>query len=521
MPRAKPVLSLTEMLRGAVTELKSATQMPTLLTYQPHDKQCIFHESQLREKIFLGGNRSGKTVANVMECIWWLTKKHPHNEYVKNLDEPVRGRFVGVSFADGMDKIAIPMFKAAIPKSELIDGEWNKSWDSYRKILTLANGSFMEFMSYEQDLEKFAGTSRHFVAYDEEPPQHIFNECRMRLLDTKGYWWISMTPLEGLTWIYDTIYEPWQQGKRPLTLVIEIYTTENPHIDAAEVDIAVGSTMSESEAEARKRGTFVEVGGKVYKDLNPVLHKRQDFKLDPSMTIYASYDHGWRHPAAWLWHAVEPNGHVTTFHEIIVSEHTIETLSAMVKAFEKETLAPLGMSVVMRPADPATNQHSGINGMSILSTYAEYGIYLATEGINRDISVGLNKIMQYLRVDPDPASKRPFWQYTPNCVILERQMQHLHWEKYASRKMEYNKAPKNKVADKEDDGPDSLRYFFSFMPELYIPQTEEKREFPFELPGGVTYAVDNKAPSWETLLQNSGEDYKVFEGGFHNALENY
>lgn len=515
MPYAEKGPSLAEILRSAASDLRIALKVPNLFTYAPHPKQIVWHESQAREKIFLGGNRSGKTVANVFECCMWLTKKHKTNEYLKSLDEPVRGRFVGVSFKEGMDLIAIPMFKAALPKSELINGDWSNSWNNDKKILTLANGSTLEFMSYDQDLEKFAGTSRHFVAYDEEPPQHIFNECRMRLVDTKGYWWISMTPVKGITWMYDQFYEPWAAGERPNTLIIEISSEENPHIDKAEIEEAV-SGLSEEEANARRHGRFINLGGKVYKKFNPAIHKRYDFALDDSMTIYASYDHGWRHPAAWLWHAVEANGHVTTFHEIIVSEHTIAELAQMVKQFEKEVLAPRGMSVILRPADPATNQTSGINGMSILELYATHGIYLTTEGIPRSIEVGLDKIQTYLEVDPDPAYRVPFWRYTNKCPILERQMQHLHWEKYASSKLEFDKAPKNKVADKEDDGPDSLRYFFSFMPDLYIPkpgpETPEERYYPANMDMPETF-MGAVAPAWEEVLPAPDEDYKVYEGG--------
>ena len=41
-------------------------------------------------------------------------------------------------------------------------------------------------MSSDQDLQKFAGTSRHFVHFDEEPPEPVYEECRARLVDTNG-----------------------------------------------------------------------------------------------------------------------------------------------------------------------------------------------------------------------------------------------------------------------------------------------------------------------------------------------
>ena len=90
-------------------------------------------------------------------------------------------------------------------------------------------------MSYEQDVEKFAGTSRHFCAFDEEPPEDIYNECLMRLVDTDGSYWISMTPLIEMTWIKDRIYDPWAGGDQSI-YVLEVDTEENPYISIQALD---------------------------------------------------------------------------------------------------------------------------------------------------------------------------------------------------------------------------------------------------------------------------------------------
>jgi phage terminase large subunit-like protein len=380
-------------------------------------------------------------------------------------------------------------------------------------------------MSYDQELENFAGTSRHFISFDEEPPQAIFIECRMRLIDTKGSWWISMTPVEGMSWIYDIVYEPSKADKRPQTLVVEIVSSENPTIDEEEIDAALEGLSDEDKA-ARKKGEFIELGGKVYPSFHPITHRAEEFTLRSDMTIYTSFDHGWRHPAAWLWHAVEPNGHVTTFHEIIVSLRTVKQLADEVKAYEANVLTPKGLKVFMRPADPATAQTSAINGMSIMQTYALEGIYLATETIPKgpgSVDVGLDKVQQYLKNDPDPAETRPFWQYI-NCPILERQMSRLKYDKYTSKKLDYENAPKTTIHKKDDDGPDSLRYFFTMMPDLYIPGTKEIRR-PITSIGGLS-AVPFATP-WNSyaganneMLPDTHGDYTVYEGTDLYALEN-
>jgi len=75
-----------------------------------------------------------------------------------------------------VDKIILPLYKQWLPKTYLINGSWEQSYSRERHVLTLNNGSFVEFMSQDQDLDKFAGSSRHFVHFDEECPKSVFQE---------------------------------------------------------------------------------------------------------------------------------------------------------------------------------------------------------------------------------------------------------------------------------------------------------------------------------------------------------
>jgi hypothetical protein len=107
--------------------------------------------------------------------------------------------------------------------------------------------------------------------------------------------------------------------------------------------------------------------------------------------------------------------------------------------------------------------------------YAKNGINLAVESVPREVNIGLVKIEQYMRKDNDPREAgRPYWQYTENCTMLEHQMQRLRWATYASKKLEYENAPKGTIHKKDDDAPDSLRYFMTLMPDLKFSNVEDK-----------------------------------------------
>src|SRR5213078_4149038 len=114
-----------------------------------------------------------------------------------------------------------------LPPSALQNGSLEDSFNKQLRTLTLENESTIEFMSYEQDTEKFAGTSRHGIWFDEEPPQDIYTECLLRTLDVGGDVWITMTPVEGMTWVYDDLYIAGATSDE--IDVVEVGVEENPH----------------------------------------------------------------------------------------------------------------------------------------------------------------------------------------------------------------------------------------------------------------------------------------------------
>src|SRR6476659_11156773 len=186
-------LSMADMLSQIKEGLIQQAEKPNLYAYKANPKQAKLHEEPRFGRIYIGGNQSGKTTGSVVEALWWATKKHPFRKF--KTQGPIHGRIVVVDFLEGMEKIVLPQIMRWIPLIELKNESWLDSWDSYRRTLTFANGSTIEFLSYEQDLEKHAGTKRNFIYFDEEPPESIYGENMARLLAQKDAgWWCAMTP---------------------------------------------------------------------------------------------------------------------------------------------------------------------------------------------------------------------------------------------------------------------------------------------------------------------------------------
>lgn len=494
--KPSPISDQATAFRMLGEKLKSTAIRPNIWGYRPHTKQVEFHTSTARKKLYIGGNRSGKTTGGIVEDIWWLTGRHPYREVPP---APVRGRIVTVDFVTGAEQIIIPEILRWLPVSDLINGSWQDSYSKELRTLTLANGSFVEFKSYDQDLEKFAGTSRHFIHYDEEPPEVIYTENQARLVDTGGSFWITMTPVEGMTWVFDQIYEPGLAGESEIK-IIEVDMTENPYLNQAEVQAFLGS-LSEDERNARVHGKFVQVGGKIYKKFDPKpggMHivkdgLTQDIPKDWIWVV--SLDHGLNNPTAAYWHAISPDGKVLTFYEHYVAGWTVDKHAKRILEINSQLGRPPDYYV----ADPSIRNKNPITGTSIHEEYVKYGIPF-TLG-NNDVAAGIIRVARYMEPQADGV---PLWRVTDNCEKLIWELGRYRWKTYNSKKIASQNNPFDVPHKKDDHGCDSLRYFIMSRPELTSEYSAQKdyvdREFENVL--GLPMAVGGEgqfADPWKTM----------------------
>lgn len=455
-PRQKKIANIQDAFRNLGENLARVADFPDINSYIPHAKQLRFHSASKRIRLYIGGNRSGKTTGGIVEDIWWLTRNHP---YQRIPDRPIAGRIISVDFLNGIEKIIKPQLKQWIPPSQLRGGSWFSAYEASTRTLYLENGSFVELMSYDQDLDKFAGTSRDFVHFDEEPPQTIYTENLARLIDRKGHLWITMTPVEGMTWIYDTIYEKGILGSKNIH-VTEVDMAENPHLDQTEVKEFLDS-LTEDEANARGHGKFVQMGGLVYKTFSPELHiidaiDPKELK-NPNYKHYMSLDHGFNNPTSVHWHAVNTDNEVITFDEHYESQRIIEYHAQVIHS--KNTAH--GRIPDINICDPALAQKQAVTGTSIQTEYAIRGIGFVLG--NNDVMTGVAKVNQYLNIREDGT---PSWRITRNCSNLIREISRLRWKTWSSKKQASQNNPYDQIHKKDDHACDECRYFFSFMPEL-------------------------------------------------------
>lgn len=502
MPPSNSKLKNTkDVFADISTRLRTSARFPNINAYEPHYRQVEFHQSQAHGRQFIGGNRSGKTVGGATEIVWYATGKHPFKRLL--WEPPVKLRVVTVDFTQGLEQIVKPEIKKWLPPSELVNGSWEQSYNKQLRELTLDNGSTIEFMSYEQELEKFAGTSRHGIWFDEEPPSDIFTECKLRLIDTNGDWWMTMTPVEGMTWTYEDIYM--KAGIDPHIFVVEVDMDDNPHLSQEAKDIVL-SGLDEDELTARKRGQYVSRGGLIYPEFDPNIHVIDPIGPPPGWLKFNGMDHGTTNPTCWLWACVDSQGRILIYDEYYIGGKIIQE-----HALEVHKKNHLHGYPAYNVGDPSIWSKDAITGTSIGIEYYENGLIIVP-GVN-DVLAGIDRVKKKFK-GFSPAKNHRQLYITRNCVNLIWELRKYSWAIWQHKRTEKDKNKKEEPKKKDDHACDTLKYLVASRPEredgVSIPDNSQHME-------GISEAInpsiglidkDVTTPSRHQSVDfNLGEEY--------------
>lgn len=208
-------LSDQNFLSALEMELTRRKSLSRLVEYQPYPKQLQFHNAgaEYRERLFLAGNRCGKTQAGAFEMAMHLTGQYPFWWQGKRFDKPIRAWAAGVTSESTRDVVQEKLFgppdrreswgTGAIPKNCLGEVMLARGIANSIDIASIkhANGgwSSLAFKSYEKGREKWQGAALEVVFMDEEPEISLYYEALTRTNETGGVVYITCTPLLGMS----------------------------------------------------------------------------------------------------------------------------------------------------------------------------------------------------------------------------------------------------------------------------------------------------------------------------------
>lgn len=412
------------------------------LLYIPHPIQNKFHKSNSRIRAFFGGNRSGKTRSLVQEVIWYATGLHPY----KKIQVPVSIWVVSLDFPSSRDVVE-PMFRT------LIGSGYLKAWHETNRIIELTNGSTISFKSVDSGWEKFQGTAKNLIAFDEEPEWNVWQECRMRVVSTKGDIIMAMTPLHGMTWVYDEVYEPWLLGTNKDVECFVARMRDNPYIDTEEIT-RIETSFYDEEKEARLEGKFVEFAGLIYKEFDKNVHLIKRFPIPSHWVKIRGLDPGLNNPTACIWWAVSPEGENFIYDEYYCMDKTIKDFATDIKA--KSGLQKISYTVIDPSACNRNPSHPELK--SVREEYSKCGIW--TIPGNNDVSYGINAVKELLH--PSSRTGRPRLYIFDDLENIRRELVRYRWDtfRYHAEEKNLKERPKKIL----DHLMDAMRYIAASNP---------------------------------------------------------
>ena len=245
--------------------------------YQPHAKQLEYHRLTTPKRALVGGNQTGKSYAGNWDDICTLGGVHP---YRNNYKAGHRGRLVAVD-ERSLLSVLIPQIRRMIISKPckldwltaegeeavwpgLLGGEWDKAFNRQDMMLTLANGSMMDFKTHQQAVMSHAAVALHWVRFDEEPPEAIYRENQARQLTTAVDERHTLTMLQYSNWLYNEIYM--RAAENPDIGVVVQTVDDNPYINPDVIKRIRTSDMNEAEKAARLYGIPVVLAGRILKN---------------------------------------------------------------------------------------------------------------------------------------------------------------------------------------------------------------------------------------------------------------
>ena len=299
--------------------------------------------------------------------------------------------------------------------------------------------STIGFKSVDQGREKFQGTSLDYVWFDEEPPLDIYMESKMRVIDKNGDIFGTMTPLKGLTWIYNEIYlnerndsEVWYEN---------MSWQDNPFLNQTEVQ-KLKSQMSKRELESRCDGKFINQNGLVYPNFDENLNVIEPFDVPKEWYDNISIDPGYTNPLSCHFYACDNDGNIFVIAEIYASETPLEIHAQNIhKVADNLDWPKNSKGYLSALIDSAALQKTLSSQDSVAQKFYENKIICNTK-VNKSL-IGLQMVRKYIC---DANNIRKLFIFK-NCVNMIREIKSYSWSSDES------------PVKKNDHAMDELRYY--------------------------------------------------------------
>ena len=430
-----------------------------LLTYNTgdkvHKKQIEFHKCAKKNRWVFGGNRSGKTECGAVDVVYMARGCHPYREIKQATNGWVVSLSTQVQRDVAQSKILNYINPDWIEDVVMLSGRKDSYQNGIIDYILIKNifgtVSKIGFKSCDQGREKVQGTSLDYVWFDEEPPYEIYAECRMRVLDKNGDIFATMTPLKGMTFVYDEIYL--NKFNDDNVWCEFMNWDDNPYI-SEEAKNKMKASMSQDELRSREFGEFIDAGGRVYPEFDENVNVIEPFDVPYDWQDKLSIDPGLKNPLSCHWYAVDYDGNIYVVAEHYDRDKDIDYHSDMIHKISDELNWHRNSNGMIESLiDSAANQTTLASRKSVADLFYDHGILVNTN-VNKDVFSGIQRVKSYIK---NSLGETKLFIFN-TCKNLIREMKGYRWGKGDS------------PVKVDDHSMDELRYYIMSRPENKKPK---------------------------------------------------
>ena len=419
-----------------------------------HEKQLLFHKSQKKNRWVFGGNRTGKTECGAVECIYMARGNHPFRENKKNTSGWVVSLSTQVQRDVAQSKILHYLNPDWIEDIVMLSGRKDNLANGIIDKILIKNVfggiSTIGFKSCDQGREKFQGTSLDYVWFDEEPPYDIYLECKMRVIDKCGDIFGTMTPLKGLTWVYNHIYL--NENNDDQVWHITLSWKDNPFLNKNEID-SLTKILTADELESRCYGNFSFSGGLVYSNFKEEFNVIEPFNVPEDWYDNISIDPGFKNPLSCHFYAIDYDNNIYVIAEHYEADKDIEYHSQKILDIaNKLNWFRNSSGKLTALIDSAALQKTLASSNSVVDLFNDFGI-TCNPKVNKDLFSGIQRVKNLIC---NANGERKLFIFS-TCVNLIREIKGYFWGKA------------DIPIKRDDHALDELRYYIMNKPENKKP----------------------------------------------------
>lgn len=388
------------------------------LFYTPHTKQAAFHEAgkSAKERFFLAGNRTGKTMCAVIETAMHLTGNYPDwwngyrykdpvdvwvasNTAQTKRDITQKQYYFGRSSWEPVSTVPPERFCrefGVIPRHLILRtiksrGSVSDTIDTVEILHSSGGVSTLGFKAYDQGRERFQGTRKDIIHFDEEPPYDVYLEALIRTMGTHprhyGMVMTTMTPKKGMTQMVSSFYQKIDEGRvQDDRFYIQASWEDNPHLSEEEKERLV-KNLSPSDKDAMKYGIPSFGSGLVY-PVNPYVYLMDFHPIPQHWHKFYGMDFGWTNPTALVFCAQDKENDIIYVYD---EYRAVEKDPSQ----HKEALKSKGVHWICGAYDPSGDNSSLHEGKQIAKNYKELGFKLVPADNAKE--AGIQTVLQLLQ----------------------------------------------------------------------------------------------------------------------------